>query len=352
MHGVGAGGAGSPGPTTALTEAWMTAQHALQQRILARMRELGIVPILPAFQGNVPPVMAELHPGANISVQGGGRHYAAWLDGTDPLFGKIADKYMQTMCADFGCDEHWYEADGYFAAGRPPWYDEEAAAVPQQAPSPPSPHRHHAQEAARALEASSGKAKKHCCCAEKQCSLPAKPACCSCCPSAPLNPAAVANAKTHALAAYTAMNRTDPQAIWYYQGWILGGQYSYIKGLTEAVRPGQLVISDMWCEGGGGIWKADNDFSFFNAPFIWGVLHNFGGNVGMWGDVSSLNSGPFDAFANASSIAGLGMFPEGIDREWITTIVAILERLKPWPLEGRGVWGTVQRELKAQRLPH
>jgi hypothetical protein len=44
------------------------------------------------------------------------------------------------------------------------------------------------------------------------------------------------------------------------------------------------------------------------------VLHNFGGNVGMWGDVSSLNSGPFDAFANASSVAGVGMFPEGIDQ--------------------------------------
>ena len=49
--------------------------------------------------------------------------------------------------------------------------------------------------------------------------------------------------------------------------------------------PGQLVISDMWCEGSGGIWKGDDDFSFFDAPFIWGVLHNFGGNVGMWGDV-------------------------------------------------------------------
>ena len=24
-------------------------------------------------------------------------------------------------------------------------------------------------------------------------------------------------------------------------------------------------------------------FSFFGAPFIWGVLHNFGGNVGLWG---------------------------------------------------------------------
>jgi hypothetical protein len=48
--------------------------------------------------------------------------------------------------------------------------------------------------------------------------------------------------------------------------------------------------------------------------FSQGVLHNFGGNVGMWGDVSSLNSGPFDAFANASSVAGVGMFPEGIDQ--------------------------------------
>jgi hypothetical protein len=36
------------------------------------------------------------------------------------------------------------------------------------------------------------------------------------------------------------------------------------------VKPGQLVISDMWCEGGGGIWKGDNEFSFFDAPFIWG----------------------------------------------------------------------------------
>ena len=26
------------------------------------------------------------------------------------------------------------------------------------------------------------------------------------------------------------------QAVWYYQGWILGGQFSYVKGLTEAVH--------------------------------------------------------------------------------------------------------------------
>lgn len=71
----------------------MTKQHGLQVQILKRMRELGIVPVLPAFQGNVPPVMkTELFPHSNISVQGTGRHWAAWIDATDPLFGKIADR--------------------------------------------------------------------------------------------------------------------------------------------------------------------------------------------------------------------------------------------------------------------
>jgi alpha-N-acetylglucosaminidase len=45
MHGVG-----GPLPTS-----WMTQQWQLQRQILERMRALGIVPVLPAFQGNVPP---------------------------------------------------------------------------------------------------------------------------------------------------------------------------------------------------------------------------------------------------------------------------------------------------------
>ena len=38
-----------------------------------------------------------------------------------------------------------------------------------------------------------------------------------------------------------------------------------------------------------------------------GVLHNFGGNTGMWGSAESLNTGPFDAFANASSVRHPGL---------------------------------------------
>jgi hypothetical protein len=70
----------------------------------------------------------------------------------------------------------------------------------------------------------------------------------------------------------------------------LGGQFAYIKGLTEAVAQGQLVISDMWCEGSSGhpsegIWKSTGtgrvDFSFFDAPFIWGVLRKLASNLSL-----------------------------------------------------------------------
>ena len=67
MHGVGVS-ARAP-----LSRSWMSKQWGLQRQILVRMRALGIVPVLPAFQGNVPPVLkTELFPRANISVQGSG----------------------------------------------------------------------------------------------------------------------------------------------------------------------------------------------------------------------------------------------------------------------------------------
>ena len=59
-----------------------------------RSRRLGIVSVLPTFQGNVPPLFRQLFPHANISKTG-----AAWLDDLDPLFAEIQKKYMQTMIA-------------------------------------------------------------------------------------------------------------------------------------------------------------------------------------------------------------------------------------------------------------
>ena len=37
-----------------LPDSWYTGQLALQHKILARMRALGMIPVLPAFAGHVP----------------------------------------------------------------------------------------------------------------------------------------------------------------------------------------------------------------------------------------------------------------------------------------------------------
>jgi alpha-N-acetylglucosaminidase len=53
----------SQGP---LPLAWMEQQRDLQIKILKRMREFGMRPVLPAFSGLVPPAMSSLYPNANI----------------------------------------------------------------------------------------------------------------------------------------------------------------------------------------------------------------------------------------------------------------------------------------------
>ena len=64
----------------------------LQRQILARMRALGMSPILPAFGGYVPKAFALKTPKAKIyrMRSGAGFHETYWLDPGDPLFGKIA----------------------------------------------------------------------------------------------------------------------------------------------------------------------------------------------------------------------------------------------------------------------
>lgn len=50
-----------------LTTHWHYQSIRLQHRILQRMRELGIIPVLPAFAGHVPRAFARLFPNAKMT---------------------------------------------------------------------------------------------------------------------------------------------------------------------------------------------------------------------------------------------------------------------------------------------
>lgn len=109
----------------------------------------------------------------------------------------------------------------------------------------------------------------------------------------------------------------DPQAIWLMQGWLFFSDAQFwkppqIQALLHGLPLGRMIVLDLFAET-EPIFSYTQ--SFYGQPFIWCMLHNFGGNSGFFGTVESINSGPFKAlhFPN-STMVGTGMTPEGIEQ--------------------------------------
>ncbi len=91
---------------------------ALGQKIIARMRGLGIQPVLPGYYGMVPPDFHEKFPRADVHAQGD------WvrlkrpdiLDPTDPIFPKVAAAYYSAQQNLFG-GASFYDADPFHEGG-------------------------------------------------------------------------------------------------------------------------------------------------------------------------------------------------------------------------------------------
>ena len=364
-----------------LPRSWMKSQHAMQLKIVQRYRSLGMSGQLPAFGGNVPIQLKRVHSDANITEAGD----SGWIDSLDPLFGKIADVWMQTMIADFGTD-HWYQLDGYFNGGTAPWLsdvghheaNELASSHPPAATgqwitakSTESPGRSNVEQVVDSSTACtwSGEgpgyiptpachpckpwptadgAKQMCdstpwcsgITSTRVCNHPQQDPCwvlrtgkkvlnstadetsylitndVACHPYEPIvtDPMWL----KRGAAAYTGLNRTDPDAIWSFQGWAFIGWNSiqdggHIRSFVEATPAGKFSIIDM-APNGEGEWQKWGT-NYWGANFVWTTLHNFGGNDGLKGKLSGINEIPFAAFeAGAKNVWGTGFTPEGIDQ--------------------------------------
>jgi alpha-N-acetylglucosaminidase len=100
------------------------------------------------------------------------------------------------------------------------------------------------------------------------------------------------------------------------QGWIFHHHQDFwqmpqIKAVLTAVPIGRMLVLDLFAEV-DPLWERTE--SFFGQPFIWCMLHNFGGNLGMYGAVDSVAKGAIEAMANQSTIVGTGLTPEGIEQ--------------------------------------
>eukprot|EP00656_Telonema_subtile_P046113 TRINITY_DN5245_c0_g1_i1.p1 TRINITY_DN5245_c0_g1~~TRINITY_DN5245_c0_g1_i1.p1 ORF type:complete len:881 (+),score=212.00 TRINITY_DN5245_c0_g1_i1:28-2643(+) len=315
-----------------LPRSWMKGQWSLQQQIVARHRSLGMYGQLPGFQGNVPIALKQVTGDANITTADA----TGWMNSVDPLYAKIADAWMQQLVADFGTDS-WYQLDGYFNGGTAPWAVEAPNECTWSTLAPNSYLAGCVSKCTPVVDLGQAKAQ---CAANALCGgltsssadgpwqlrsasalQPSPSAECSysitntaACHAVPDDPSWTARGA----AAYQGLNRTDPDAIWSFQGWAFVGwstaqQASSLRSFIDATPTGKFNVIDMSVNGDGE-WKKWSNSSFWGANFIWTTLHDFGGTDGLKGWLDRINDIPFGAQEVGASVWGTGTTPEGIDQ--------------------------------------
>ena len=117
---------------------------------------------------------------------------------------------------------------------------------------------------------------------------------------------------------FSAMNDVDPEAVWVMQGWLFYHERDFwgeneIQALLGAVPDDKMIILDLWSER-HPVWNRTN--AYYGKPWIWCMLHNFGQNINMSGNATSVANDPAAALHDPASgnMSGIGLTMEGIEQ--------------------------------------
>ncbi|HEY8934995.1 MAG TPA: alpha-N-acetylglucosaminidase TIM-barrel domain-containing protein, partial [Cyclobacteriaceae bacterium] len=117
---------------------------------------------------------------------------------------------------------------------------------------------------------------------------------------------------------YEGMHSADRDAVWVMQGWLFFSDRKFwnapqIKALLDAVPNDHMILLDLATEI-EPVWKRTE--AFYGKPWIWNMLHNFGGNISMFGRIDGVATGPPTALHDPSSglMKGIGLTMEGIEQ--------------------------------------
>ena len=115
---------------------------------------------------------------------------------------------------------------------------------------------------------------------------------------------------------YSAMSDVDPDAVWVMQGWLFYHEREFwgedqIKALLGAVPDESMLILDLWSER-HPVWNRTE--AYYGKPWVWCMLHNFGQNINMSGNLTSIANDPATALndPSARNMVGIGLTMEGI----------------------------------------
>lgn len=266
----------------ALPLQWIDSQFELQKQILARMLELGMTPILPAFTGFVPRALPQVYP--NAVVVNGSRwndfpiEYTntTFLEPSDPLFADLQNRVIMKQIEYYGNITQFYTLDQY------------------NENDPFSGDLDYLRNVTRGT--------------------------------------------------WESMKAANSAAVWVMQGWLFYSSSdfwtnerieAYLGGVEEDE---DMLILDLFSESQPQ-WQRTN--SYYGKPWIWNELHNYGGNMGMYGQLDNLTINPIEALQNSSSLVGLGLTPEGqegneiiysllLDQAWSSTPIDTQSYFHSW----------------------
>ena len=263
-----------------LSPGWIEKKHQLQRRILARMRDLGMKPVLPAFSGYVPAAFAARHPEARIYRMRAWEGFAGtyWLDPSDPLFARLSRRFIQIYTRTYG-------AGGYYLLDA---FNEMVPPI--------------AEDGSDARAATYGDAIAN---------------------TAATRVAALAPAVRDArLAAYgetlyRSITAAAPGATWVMQGWLFGADKAFwtpdaIRAFLSRVPNERMLVLDIGNDRYPGIWQ--NTGAFDGKNWVYGYVHNYGGSNPVYGDLDFYRRDMAAALASPAhgALKGFGMFPEGL----------------------------------------
>lgn len=102
------------------------------------------------------------------------------------------------------------------------------------------------------------------------------------------------------------MLKSDPDAIWVMQQWQGNLDATKMSKLKKSQTRSLILQADM---------KTDekNFFEGENAPWVYCMLHDFGGRMGLDGEVPVIAQDPIDTFHNTSQMNGIGITAEALE---------------------------------------
>ncbi|ADV42401.1 alpha-N-acetylglucosaminidase [Bacteroides helcogenes] len=252
-------GWGGPNP-----DQWYSHQEQLQKRILKRMREYGIEPVLPGYSGMIP-ANAKEKLGLDVADPGKwcGYRRPAFLQPSDKNFRRIARLYYKEMTRLYG-KANYYSMDPFHEGGNTKGVDLDAA----------------------------GKSIRD------------------------------------------AMKEANPQAVWVAQAWGACPYDNMIKNLPE----GDMIVLDLYSESRpqwgdpASAWYRKQGFG--RHGWIYCMLLNFGGNVGLYGKMEHVIDEFYKARESAfgGTLQGVGLTMEGSENNPV-----MYELLCELPWHGRRI---------------